>query len=379
MPSCLTNIAIVHHVWTVTKSYDSVHGGDGWVALNNWVHKLLSIRLCSVINFENSRILNSNSLGLVSLLLKRMKLRLKFRPYFFSAPAGQPSSDARRLCIYFAPAAPPPPHAAFNREPSTPPSRSRVWTLALPALGSCLPSLRSQAHPTSRALSPPPVANQTHPTSSPKSAAAPCALPPVCRRRHVDPTPSPQSAAAAPCTPFLSTIGAATIDVRPPRRCGPRRSRRPCPRSTGAPSPAPTAPTSPTTCTIRSSAPATRAVRSTWCGPLLFPIFTTDLQTCVFHVPCFPRSGWNQPWLHWLQAFECESALEWMYDGELSISDKVKEQVRSPIAILQLHVICWLTSQPFSCYQILLSLSFAWTKNMDWYQLCERKTWNDKR
>jgi hypothetical protein len=30
--------------------------------------------------------------------------------------------------------------------------------------------------------------------------------------------------------------------------------------------------------------------------------------------------------------------MEWMYDGELSISDKVKEQVRSPIAILQLHV-----------------------------------------
>jgi hypothetical protein len=81
--------------------------------------------------------------------------------------------------------------------------------------------------------------------------------PPVRRNRPVDPAPSPQSAAAAaPCAP-LSAIGAAAIDVLPPRRCGPRRSRRPCRRSTGAPSPAP----------ISSSSPAMREVRSTWCVP----------------------------------------------------------------------------------------------------------------
>jgi hypothetical protein len=28
MSACLTNIVIVHHVWTIKESYDSVQGGD---------------------------------------------------------------------------------------------------------------------------------------------------------------------------------------------------------------------------------------------------------------------------------------------------------------------------------------------------------------
>jgi hypothetical protein len=54
---------------------------------------------------------------------------------------------------------------------------------------------------------------------------------------------------------------------------------------------------------------------------------------------------------------DCKSALEWMYDAELSISDKVKEQVSSPIAILQLRVICVKEKHGL--------ISLASTKNMD--------------
>jgi hypothetical protein len=132
-----------------------------------------------------------------------------------------------------------------------------------------------------------------HPPPSPHSAAAtthrrsgalnpvrrrhpvrgrPVRPPPVRRNCTGDPPPSPQSAAATlhrgsgalnpvrrrrRVRPLLSAIGAAAIDVLPPRRCGSRRSRRRCRRSTGAPIPA----------AISSSAPATREVRSTCCVP----------------------------------------------------------------------------------------------------------------
>jgi hypothetical protein len=123
---------------------------------------------------------------------------------------------------------------------------------------------RSQRRPPSAPLWPTPEPPSPPRPQSPKPPRAPCpqsavasCAPPGRRHGPDDPSPSPQSAAAAPCAPLLSAIGAAAIDILPLRRCGPRRSRRPCPRSTGAPSPAP----------IRSSAPATRVVRSTWYGP----------------------------------------------------------------------------------------------------------------
>jgi hypothetical protein len=143
-------------------------------------------------------------------------------------------------------------------------------TVASPRPWLCLRSGRDslrcdrRAHPSSRALlassSPPPVANPPH--LAPKVRSHPVRPAPSSPPRRVPPSlpPPPRGSGALPAVrrrrpvrPLLSAIGATAIDVLPPRRCGPRRSRRPCPRSTGAPSPAP----------IRSSAPATRAVRST--------------------------------------------------------------------------------------------------------------------
>jgi hypothetical protein len=126
--------------------------------------------------------------------------------------------------------------------------RAHHTSRALPdspwSAASCKPTpLRSQdrSHPVCPAPSvrrrpvwPPP---SPRPPPPPRGSGA---LTPLCRRR--------------PVRPLLSAIRTAAIDVLPPRRCGPRRSRRPCRRSTGAPSPAP----------ISSSALATREVRSTW-------------------------------------------------------------------------------------------------------------------